>query len=636
MAIVSLQDISLGFGGQPLLAQVSMQVEPGEKICLVGRNGVGKSTLMKLIAGEIMVDSGRLVLQTGVRIARLSQEMQAGLNGTVFTVVAGGLAGLINLLACHHAVTADLAIRPDKSKLAKLETIEQEMERVGAWQVQQRIETILSRLQLDADLDFNELSGGLQRRVLLARALVCDPDLLLLDEPTNHLDITSILWLEEFLENCSCALLFVTHDRSFLEKLATRILDLDRGKITSWPGDYATYLRRKEDALAACKEQNRIFDRKLAKEEIWVRKGIKARRTRNEGRVRALIEMREQHRQRREQIGQVRMEVADAGFSGKLVAACKNVSFSYGDKVIVKDFSTTVLRGDKIGVIGQNGVGKTTLLKLLLGQLVPQVGQIRLGTNLEPIYFDQQRVQLDYEQSVIDNLSEGADIIEINGHCQHLIGYLQKFLFSPEQARSPVKILSGGERNRLLLAKLFARPSNIMVLDEPTNDLDIETLELLENLLIEYQGTLFVVSHDRSFLNNVVTSTLVFNDQGQIKEFAGGYDDWLVQSGASAVKTEPVAKEKEKRVKQRSDRPVKLTFKDARELEKLPLAIETMEEEQKQLYESMGEPSFYQSESSGIILVQTRLRKLEEKLVKAYARWEELETMQERYPARKG
>ncbi|MFC1843960.1 ATP-binding cassette domain-containing protein, partial [Thermodesulfobacteriota bacterium] len=537
MALITLQNISLAFGGLPVLDKISMQIEAGERVCLVGRNGEGKSSLMRLIAGEQPQDSGRIIKQQGVKIARLDQEVEGSLDGTVYHVVSGGLGEFMALLDRHYNVSSRLAVDHSESLLAELADVEHEMETSGVWQVRQQIETVLSRLQLDADRDFAELSGGMKRRVLLARALVCDPDLLLLDEPTNHLDIESITWLEEFLLASSCTLLFVTHDRELLKKLATRILDLERGSISSWPGDYDTYLRRKEEMLAAENGQHARFDKKLAKEEAWVRQGLKARRTRNEGRVRALIEMRRQHQARRQQVGNVRMEITEAGISGKLVAVLKDVKHGFGSTPVISNLSTTVLRGDRIGIIGPNGAGKTTLLRLLLGELNPDMGQIRLGTNLLPVYFDQQRDQLDAAKTVIDNLGDGSDFVEINGRNRHIIGYLHDFLFTADRARSPVSILSGGERNRLLLAKLFARPSNVLVLDEPTNDLDIETLELLEQLLMEYSGTVLLVSHDRAFLNNVVTSTLVFEGKGRVQEYAGGYDDWLLQSSAHQKKT---------------------------------------------------------------------------------------------------
>ena len=629
MALISLQNVSLAFGGLPVLGKISMQIEAGERVCLVGRNGEGKSSLMRLIAGEQPQDNGRIIKQQGVKIARLDQEVESSQDGTVYHVVSGGLGKFMALLDRHHNVTNRLAEDHSKSLLTELAEVEHEMETAGVWQVRQQIETVLSRLQLDADRDFAELSGGMKRRVLLARALVCDPDLLLLDEPTNHLDIESITWLEEFLLASSCTLLFVTHDRDLLKKLATRILDMERGSISSWPGDYDTYLRRKEEMLAAENSQHARFDKKLAQEETWVRQGLKARRTRNEGRVRALIKMRRQHQARRQQVGNVRMEITEGGASGKLVAILKDVSHSFADMDVIKNFSGTILRGDRIGMIGPNGAGKTTLLRILLGELSPDKGQVRLGANLLPVYFDQQRTQLDAEKTVIDNLGDGSDFVEINDR-RHIIGYLRDFLFTPDRARSPVSILSGGERNRLLLAKLFARPSNVLVLDEPTNDLDIETLELLEELLMEYNGTVLVVSHDRAFLNNVVTSTLVFEGEGRVQEYAGGYDDWLRQGRVHQEKV-PVKQEKKKRIKTKPIGPRKLTFKETRELEELPGRIETLEQEQTQLYEKMADESFYKGEGNEVARAKARLGELDQLLEEAYERWEELETVREEY-----
>jgi len=634
MALISLQDISLSFGGLPVLDRITMQVEAGERVCLVGRNGEGKSSLMRLIAGEQPPDSGRILRQQGVKIARLDQDVPGGLDGTVYDVVASGVGRSMDLLKRHHDVSHRLADDGGNAALAELAAVEHEMETAGVWQVRQRIETVLSRLQLEPDLNFAELSGGMKRRVMLAKGLAGDPDLLLLDEPTNHLDIESITWLEEFLLNGSFTLLFVTHDRDLLRKLATRILELDRGSISSWPGDYDTYLNRREEMMAAENGQRARFDKKLAQEETWLRQGIKARRTRNEGRVRALLELRRQYQARRQQLGNVRMEITEAGISGKLVAVLEDVSHGFGDRRIIRDLSTTVLRGDRVGIIGPNGAGKTTLLRLLLGELTPEAGLVRLGTNLEPVYFDQQRAQLDTAKTVIENLGDGSDFVDINGRRRHIIGYLRDFLFSPDRARSPVSILSGGERNRLLLAKLFSRPSNILVLDEPTNDLDIETLELLEDLLIDYRGTVLVVSHDRAFLNNVVTSTLVFEGGGRIQEYAGGYDDWLRQHPAPAEKETPVRKERKVRDKGKTTGPRKLTFKENRELEELPGRIEAMEQEQEQIYEKMADESFYRDGGSEVAKARDRLNELERFLETAYGRWEELETILEAFGKR--
>jgi ATP-binding cassette subfamily F protein uup len=631
MALISLQNVSLAFGGLPVLDRITMQVEPGERVCLVGRNGEGKSSLMRLIAGMQPPDSGRIIRQQGVKIGMLGQEVETALKGTVFAIVSAGVEHRMALLDRHRDISSRLAAEGSESLLAALAAVEHEMETSGVWQVRQQIETVLSRLQLDPERDFTEMSGGMKRRVLLARALVCQPDLLLLDEPTNHLDIDSITWLEEFLLDASFTLLFVTHDRDLLRKLATRILDLERGSISSWPGDYDTYLRRREEMLAAESSQQARFDKKLAQEETWVRQGIKARRTRNEGRVRALVEMRRQYQTRRQQLGNVRMEISGAGLSGKLVAVLKEVSFGFGGNRVIRNFSPTVLRGDRIGIIGPNGAGKTTLLRLLLGELQPETGQVRLGANLQPVYFDQQRARLDAGKTVIDNLGDGSDFVEINGRRRHIIGYLRDFLFGPDRARSPVSILSGGERNRLLLAKLFARPSNVMVLDEPTNDLDIETLELLEELLMEYRGTVLLVSHDRAFLNNVVTSTLVFEGEGRVQEYAGGYDDWLRQRPVPGEKADPLREERKERVKARPAGPRKLSFRETRELEELPARIEALEQEQKNLYTSMADASLYRDAGNALASTTARLGELELMLAEAYSRWEELETVREEY-----
>jgi ATP-binding cassette subfamily F protein uup len=629
MALITLQEVSLSFGGPRLLDSINLQIEAGERICLVGRNGEGKSTLLKLLINDLHPDSGRIVCQSGLRVACLGQDMDAGLTGSVYDVVAGGLGKLMGLLARHHTLVNRLSESADPTTIDDLAAVEQELEIADGWRVQQRIETVLSRLQLDADTLYTEMSGGLKRRVMLARALVSDPDLLLLDEPTNHLDIEAITWLEEFLLSSSCTLLFVTHDRQLLQKIATRILELDRGAINSWPGDYANYLRRKEEMQSAEENQRAEFDRKLASEEVWIRQGIKARRTRNQGRVRALRELRSQRQLRREKLGQVSLATSMASLSGKLVAVLKDVSHSFNGMPVINNLTTTILRGDKIGLIGPNGAGKTTLLRLLLGELTPVSGTIRIGANLQPVYFDQQRAQLDEEKTVIVNLNDdGGDFVEINGRCRHVIGYLGDFLFSPDRARSPVKILSGGERNRLLLAKLFAQPSNILVLDEPTNDLDVETLELLEELLMNYTGTVLLVSHDRAFLNNVVTSSLVFERNGRVQEYAGGYDDWLRQRPVEEVEKQAKKEKGKGRTRLKPVGPRKLSFKETRELERLPLKIETAEEEQAKLYNAMSDPAFYQGNGEAVASAKARLAELEQLLAVAYDRWQELESIQ--------
>ena len=626
MSLISLQNITLSFGGPAILQQINLQIEPGERVCLIGRNGEGKSSLMRLIAGGLKPDGGNIIRQQGLRVARLSQNVPLDLNGSVFEVVAGGLGELHIFLAQYRDISVRLSSGGGENLLTEMETMQHQLETAGYWKAKQRVETIISRLQLNADSIFSELSGGMKRRVSLARALVSNPDLLLLDEPTNHLDINAINRLEEFLLNTNISLLFVTHDRMLLRKLATRIIDLDRGCLTSWPGNYDTYLRRKAETLAAEASQQTRFDKKLAQEEIWIRQGIKARRTRNEGRVRELVQMRKEFKARQEIVGRARMQIQKAVPSGKLVAELKGVTFGYDDKIIIQNFSTTILRGDRVGIIGLNGSGKTTLLRLLLGDLKPQQGSIRLGTNLEAAYFDQHRAMLDENDTVVNNVGEGKDMVTINGRQRHIIGYLQDFLFTTDRARSPARILSGGERNRLLLAKLFTKPANILVLDEPTNDLDAETLELLEELLFDYKGTVLLVSHDRALLNNVVTSTFVFEKEGKVQEYAGGYDDWLIQRPAEIAETKPTPEKKvKKRLKPAG--PRKLTFKEARELETLPQKIEAMEAEQQEIYNSMADPSFYRQESALIIQAKARIEELEQSLAIAYKRWEKLEAI---------
>ncbi|MFU8838608.1 MAG: ATP-binding cassette domain-containing protein [Thiohalomonadaceae bacterium] len=626
MPLLTLRNISLAFGGPPLLDGVNLLIEPGERLCLVGRNGTGKSTLMKLINGEILADGGELVRQPGLKVARLVQEVPHELEGEVFDVVAQGLGEAGKLLADYHHVVQQMG-DGDMSLMDKLEKIQHKLEAVDGWSLNQRVEAVISRLSLPGETQFSQLSGGMKRRVLLARELVREPDLLLLDEPTNHLDIESIRWLEEFLLNWQGSLLFITHDRMFLQRLATRIIELDRGQLSSWPGDYQTYLQRKQEALEAEAQQNALFDKRLAQEEVWIRQGIKARRTRNEGRVRALKAMREERRERRERGGKASMALQAADRSGKLVIEASHIGMQYDGRVLIDDFSTAIMRGDKVGILGPNGTGKSTLLKVLLGQLAPQQGEVKLGTKLEIAYFDQHRAALDEDATVIDNVSDGSDRVMVNGQSKHIMGYMQDFLFSPERARSPVRSLSGGERNRLLLAKLFSKPANLLVMDEPTNDLDVETLDLLEELLLEYTGTLLLVSHDRAFINNVVTSSIVFEGNGVVKEYVGGYDDWLRQrdvaqevkpadkpavvSKAAAGKPEP--------------KKARLSYKDQRELDTLPGQIENWEAELEALHAKMGEVDFYQQDKALIAATQDALAELEQRLAGAYARWDELE-----------
>nr|MDA8390137.1 ATP-binding cassette domain-containing protein [Gammaproteobacteria bacterium] len=530
MALLRLDDVCLAYGHHQLLDHAALAIERGERLCLIGRNGEGKSSLLRVIAGRIAPDAGQCVRATDTTIAVLDQDVEPRHSGPVYDVVAGGLAHLGETLGEYNRLTAALGSAPDARHLQRLAELQQRLDAEDGWRLQQRIDTVLSELQLDGLADMGSLSGGWRRRVLLARALIAEPALLLLDEPTNHLDIDAVLWLEQYLTTFAGAVLFVSHDRQFLERVATRIIELDRGRLTSWPGRYTDYLRRKADQLAAEEAQNALFDKRLAEEEAWIRRGIKARRTRNEGRVRALEAMRATYRARRQRTGQTDMRLGDAQASGKLVFTIDGLSYRYADCAIIQDFSTRVLRGDRIALIGANGAGKSTLLKLLLGELTPTAGTVRPGTKLEVAYFDQQRAGLDPHATVMDSVGGGKLMVTVNGQTQHVAGYLQRFLFPPQRLRSPVNMLSGGERNRLLLARLFAEPANLLVLDEPTNDLDVETLELLEEILIEYQGTLLLVSHDRQFVDNVVTSTWVFEGGGHISEYVGGYSDWRRQA----------------------------------------------------------------------------------------------------------
>lgn len=593
MSLISLRQVSFTWAGPNLLQDVDLEIGTGERIGLLGRNGAGKSTLMKLIAGDVPPDDGLVKQREGLRVGRLVQEVPDGTNHTVAEVVREGLAD----------------------------------DRQEPWEVDQRLQRLLSQMSLDGESEFAQLSSGMKRRALLAQALIRDPDLLLLDEPTNHLDIESITWLEGFLKSFPGTILFVTHDRVFLQSLATRILEVDRGRIFDWVCDYQTFLKRRDEALHAEEQQNIAFDKKLAEEEVWIRQGIKARRTRNEGRVRALKKMRDERGQRRERTGQVKMQAGEAERSGQLVMDAKNVSFAYDNTPpTIKGLTTRISRGDKIGIIGPNGAGKSTLLKLILGKLQPAEGTIRHGTNLEIIYFDQLREQIDDEKTVAENVGEGQETLTINGKSKHIYGYLQDFLFTPERARRPARYLSGGERNRMLLARIFKRPSNLMVLDEPTNDLDADTLELLEELLVEYPGTILLVSHDRAFLNNVVTSTLVLNGNGSVSEYDGGYDDYLRQRNstqeASPV-TDSASKQSKGKPKTR-DNSNKLTYKEKLELEKIPEQIELLESDQAELQNSMADPDFFKQSGDKISAATAQLQKYSDQLAELYTRWEEL------------
>ncbi|WP_077729533.1 ATP-binding cassette domain-containing protein [Methylocaldum sp. 14B] len=628
MALITFRNIHVSFG-QPLLDGIGFSLEKGERVCLVGRNGAGKSTLLKLLTGDLIPDEGEIIDQEGLRIARLDQEVPLDATGSVFDVVAGGLGDTGELIRRFHDVSHRVASHSDSTALAELEQCQHAIDAIGGWDLHRKVESLLSKLDLPVDTDVESLSGGLKRRVLLARALVSEPDVLLLDEPTNHLDLAAILWLEEFLLGWPGTLIFITHDRMFLQRLATRIIELDRGKLFDWPGDYATYLKRKEEQLNAEAKAQSEFDKRLAQEEAWIREGIKARRTRNMGRVRRLLDMRQERAERRGRTGQVSMLLQQAEKSGRLVVEAENVRFDYGGQPIVRDFSTTILRGDKVGIIGPNGCGKTTLLRLMLGELQPTSGRIRLGTNLQIAYFDQYRAQLEEEKSVIDNVAQGSDRVSVNGRNVHAIGYLKDFLFTPERARQPVKSLSGGERNRLLLARLFTQPANLLVLDEPTNDLDADTLELLEELLTDYDGTVLLVSHDRAFLNNLVTSVLAFEGDGIVNDYVGGYDDWVRQRPAPQPAPAKPAVEKPIPPKPVKEKLRKLSFKEQRELEALPQQIEALETEIASLNEAISRPEFYQQTKDTITGTQARLAELQQTVEAAYMRWEELEALRE-------
>lgn len=627
MPLITCEDVTISFGRDALLAHAAFQIDPGERVCLIGRNGAGKSTLLKIVEGEVVPDGGDIWRKPGLSVARLSQDLAEDPEATVFDVVASGLAEVGRLLAEFHHVSQ--AVADDESLLRKMEGLQHQIDSCDGWSLSQRVDQIIDRLDLSADARIGTLSGGWQRRVALARALVSDSDLLLLDEPTNHLDIELIQWLEDQLLEYRGGVLFVTHDRSLLERLATRIVELDRGVLTSWAGDYSKYLVRKAAALAEETRHAAVFDKKLAKEEAWIRQGIKARRTRNEGRARALVAMRGERAKRREVEGKVRLSLDSGRSSGKLVAEAKGLSYAWspGEAPLVSDLSLRIMRGDRIGLVGPNGAGKTTLLQILLGQLEPTSGEVRLGTKLEVAYYDQLRTALDLEKTVIENLAGGQEYVDIGGERRHVIGYLQDFLFSPDRARTPMKALSGGEHNRLLLAQLFAQPANLLVLDEPTNDLDIETLELLEELLIDYRGTILLVSHDRAFLDNVVTSTLVFEGAGQIQEYVGGYSDWLARSRKAEPERampKPDEPEKKRRLSQQSR---KLSFKETRELEEVPAMIEGLEAEHGKLIARLSEPDFYKVSADEQGLVHTNIAECAEKLEVAYTRWDELEAI---------
>jgi len=635
MPLISLDGISVAFGHLPLLDRVSFQVDARERVCVLGRNGTGKSTLLKILTGEQAADSGTVWRAPGLRVARLEQDVPLSTDQTVFDAVAEGVGPIQALVTAYHHAAVEVASETSPEALERVGQLQHRLEEADGWRVELRIESVLSHLSLSPDAPVKTLSGGWRRRVLLARALVNEPDLLLLDEPTNHLDVDAITWLEDFLSEYGGALVFVTHDRAFLKRVATRIVELDRGRLTSWPGAYETFLQKKEEWLANEAIHNEAFDKKLAQEEAWLRQGIKARRTRNEGRVKALMAMRAERSARRSRPGSVRLEIEQAASSGRIVIEADQISKHYGDTVVVAGLSTRIMRGDRVGIIGPNGAGKTTLLRMLLGELQPDTGEVRLGTGVHSAYYDQQREQLNPDRTVFDTVGDGADTIEVDGRRRHVHAYLRDFLFSDERARSPVKALSGGERNRLLLARLFTRPANLLVLDEPTNDLDLETLELLEERLVEWPGTLLLVSHDRAFLDHVVTSTLVFEGRGRIGEYVGGYEDWLRQrSQPTPADTFGTAQQTRTRTGPTADAPPmasepgkrKLSYKEQRELEGLPGRIEAIESERQRLQATVSGPDFYKESREVITTALARLEAIETELGGLYARWDALES----------
>jgi ATP-binding cassette subfamily F protein uup len=626
MPLINLQNVLLSYGKPPLIDYVNLVIERGERVCIIGRNGAGKSTLLKIINGQVLPDEGKIERANDVKVAQLEQSVPQNTTGNVFDVISEGLGKEGKLIQKFHYLTQQLNHDSSPKIFSDLEQCQAELDRIDGWDINSRVESIITKMKLNPEADISSLSGGFKRRVLLARALVASPDLLLLDEPTNHLDIEAIQWIEQFLIKWEGSLLFISHDRHFMDNLANRFVEIDRGKLIEFNCDYSTYLARKQDNLAVEDKQNALFDKRLSQEEVWIRQGIKARRTRNEGRVRALKAMRQEFSERRKRLGTAKMGIHQAEKSGKIVAEASDISFSFGDEQLVRRFSALIQRGDKIGLIGRNGVGKTTLIKLLLGELSPDKGAIKIGTNLNVAYFDQYRSALDEEKSVQDNVSGGRDMLDVGGKSRHVISYLQDFLFAPERCRQPVKVLSGGERNRLLLAKLFMIASNVLVLDEPTNDLDIDTLDLLEELLIQYKGTIILVSHDRTFLNNVVTSTLVFEGSGEIKQFVGGYDDWLRQrDSASSAKINEVPKAGNLQLKSATTKS-KRSFNNERELSALPKKIDLLEQRITEISTQMSDASFYRSDRAEIKKTEDLLKSAQLELEVLYKRWEELET----------
>ena len=637
MALLNLTNAYLSFSDHPLLDHADLHIEAGERVCLVGRNGAGKSTLMKILAGEVTLDDGTLQLESGVVVSRLEQDPPRHIEDNVFDYVAEGIADLADLLKQYHRLSHQLTVDYSDELLQQLAEVQNELDHANGWQVETRIQDVLKRLELDPDTLLADLSGGWQRKAALARALVSNPDILLLDEPTNHLDIDAIDWLETFLLEFSGSIIFISHDRSFIRKMATRIVDLDRGKLVSYPGNYDLYLTTKEENLRVEELQNDLFDKKLAQEEVWIRQGIKARRTRNEGRVRALKSLREERRQRREVLGTAKIQLDQSSRSGKIVFEIENLGYQIDDKVLLKQFNDTILRGDKIALVGPNGCGKTTLIKLLLQQLAPTEGKVRSGTKLDVAYFDQYRADLDPEKSVMDNVADGKQDVEVNGHKRHVLGYLQDFLFPPKRAMSPVKSLSGGERNRLLLAKLLLKPNNLLILDEPTNDLDVETLELLEEILADYQGTLIIVSHDRQFIDNTATECYFFEGDGVLNHYVGGYSDAkqqqqnyfaTLQQKITADQQSAVDTGEDKKAKAKTaERKVKMSFKEQRELEQLPQQLEQLEAEIETLQTEVGSSEFFQKDHQYTSDTLQRLAEKEQQLEQCLERWEILENM---------
>ncbi len=637
MALLQLDNACLSFGHVALLDSTKLILNEHERVALVGRNGAGKSSVLKVLSGEYELDDGSYWRTDNLKISYLEQDLIKDKEKSVFEVVSDGLPEVGKILYEYHQAVVTVSTSHKQSDLDKLARLQTQLESVNGWHFEQQIDAIISKLELSADDKIADMSGGQKRRVFLAKALVGEPDVLMLDEPTNHLDIPSILWLENFLLNLNSSLLFITHDRSFLSNLATRIIDLDRGELISYPGNYNAYLALKEKQLEEQLKQNALFDKKLNDEEKWIRQGIKARRTRNEGRVRALESLRVERSKRREKQGNVKFSLDTAERSGKLVVELENVNFSFDEQCMVKDLSLRIMRGDRIGIVGPNGIGKSTLLKLLLDELQPDQGVVRLGTKLEIAYFDQHREQLNLEASVFDNVNNGQEYVEIQGQSRHVIGYLQDFLFSPERIRSPVKTLSGGERNRLLIARLFTQPANFLILDEPTNDLDIETLELLESLLLSYKGTILVVSHDRQFLDNIVTGTLVLSGNGVIKEFVGGYGDYIRQlRSAKSSNSDKKSANSQKIVSSNSNKSsnkaidnnkAKLSYKEQHELKEITAKIEKLEQHQQILQNKLNDPEFYKQDGTEIAKVQLDMKDLSDELDKIFVRWEELENI---------